>query len=449
MSDDPAIRPTILRELGDGLIMRRSTAADAEPLATFMAEAFRNPTTQELDESAAIWTRDLLRGDHPTFDVHDFTVVEDTRAGLIVSAMSLIPQTWSYSGIPLKVGRPEIVATHADYRRRGLVRAQFEEIHGWSQQRGDHMQAITGIPWYYRQFGYEMGLELQGGRTGYLSSVPKLPEGASEPYVVRPATETDIPLIAATIQQGDARYLMAAVRDERLWRYELNGRDPRHMIHRELRVIEAADGEAIGVLAHPHELWSQAMVVKAYELRPGVSWAAVTPSVLRYLAATGAAYAAQRQQAPFTEFTFGLGSAHPVYDVLSDRLPQRYAPYAWFVRVPDIAAFLWHIAPVLEQRLAGSLLSGHSGELKLTFYRSGVRLALERGQIVVVEPWQSPTGRGGDAAFPEQTFLQLLFGYRSLADLKYAFADCYSDSDTHVLLDVLFPKQPSYVWSIG
>ena len=37
-------------------------------------------------------------------------------------------QTWTYGGVPFEVGRPELVATHPDYRRRGLVRAQFEAV---------------------------------------------------------------------------------------------------------------------------------------------------------------------------------------------------------------------------------------------------------------------------------------------------------------------------------
>lgn len=437
----------MLRDLGDDLIMRRSTTADAEPLATFMAQAFRDPATNQPDLEAARWARDLLRGNHPTFSVDQFTIVEDRRAGTIVSALCLIPQVWSYDGIAINVGRPEIVATGEHYRRRGLVRAQFEEIHRWSQQRGDLMLAITGIPWYYRQFGYEPALELEGGRTGYLSQVPRSPDDASEPYRLRPALDADLPLLAEIIEQGHARYLMRAVRDLTLWRYELAGRDPQHVVRRELRIIERSDGAPVGVLAHAGMLWGQSLVVKAYELRPGVSWAAVTPSVVRYVAETGAAYAAQRQGEPFSEFSFGLGSAHPVYEVLGDRLPHSYAPYAWYVRVPDIAAFLKQIAPVLELRLATSIMAGHSGELKLNFYRSGVRLVFEQGRITTIEPWQVQRRQPNMWAFPDLTFLQLLLGYRSLDELRHAFADCYGDSAA--LLRVLFPKQPSYVWGIG
>jgi len=80
------------------------------------------------------------------------------------------------------VGRPELVGTHPDYRRRGLIRAQFKIIHQWSAARGHAMQAITGIPWYYRQFGYEMALELHGSRQGSISDVPIRKKGESEPY---------------------------------------------------------------------------------------------------------------------------------------------------------------------------------------------------------------------------------------------------------------------------
>lgn len=51
-----------------------------------------------------------------------------------------------------------------EYRRRGLVRAQFDVIHQWSAARGQLVQVISGIPFYYCQFGYEMGLALSGGR---------------------------------------------------------------------------------------------------------------------------------------------------------------------------------------------------------------------------------------------------------------------------------------------
>ena len=38
---------------------------------------------------------------------------------------------------------------------RGLIRMLFEMIHARSQAEGDLVQAITGVAYFYRQFGYE------------------------------------------------------------------------------------------------------------------------------------------------------------------------------------------------------------------------------------------------------------------------------------------------------
>ena len=44
------------------------------------------------------------------------------------------------------------------------MQKQFDVIHAVSAQRGELMQGITGIPWYYRQFGYEMALDFEANR---------------------------------------------------------------------------------------------------------------------------------------------------------------------------------------------------------------------------------------------------------------------------------------------
>jgi hypothetical protein len=88
--------------------------------------------------------------------------------------------------------------------------------------------------------------------------------------------------------------------------------------------------------------------------------------------------------------------------------------------------------------------------LKLTFYRTGVRLSIKDG-LLSVEPWKpDPFGHSGDAGFPGLTFLQLLFGYRSLDELTHAFADCWWERDeTFGLLSALFPKQHSDIHPVS
>jgi hypothetical protein len=449
MEKEKAENKVVLRALGDGLVLRRATPADTEALVAFNAWIHRNPEGEEPEVRVGEWTRDLMARPHPTFQVSDFTIVEDTRAGKIVSSLNLISQTWSYAGIPFGVGRPELVGTHPDYRERGLVRSQFEVIHQWSAARGEKVQAITGIPYYYRLFGYEMALDLGGGRAGYLSQIPKLEEGKEEPYRIRPAMEADLAFIVDLYRSSSSRSLVSAVRDEGLFRYELEGKSEENVNRAVLRIIESAGGERVGYLAHPPYNWGAMLAAIACELIPGVSWGAVMPPVLRYLETQGKEYATEKE--PFDSYGFWLGREHPVYQVIPNRLPQVRQPYAWYLRVPDLPGFLRHITPALEDRLSQSPMTGHSGELKLSFYRTGLRMVFEQGRITTVEGWKpAPQGHSGDAGFPGLTFLQLLFGYRSLSELKHAFADCWAGGDgAPALLEALFPKLPSNVWPVA
>jgi len=435
------------RDLGDGLVLRRATVDDTGRLADFNATIHDNDG--EPDEWVGVWTRDMMRGDHPTTGAGDFLIVEDTRNGAIASSLCTIAQRWSYSGIPFGVGRPEMVGTHPDYRRRGLVRAQFDVIHQWSAERGEAVQVIGGIPWYYRQFGYEMALELDAGRFGYPADVPAFDEGATEPFRTRPATEADIPFLARSYEFGMRRGRIACLRDTAQWRYDLAGHSPTSDMRLDICLIETAAGSPAGFFGHHPRLWNGGIYVAVYELAPGVSWLPVTPTVLRYLKSVGEQYAAASGKRLDT-INFATESEHPVYHVIPSRLRGMHRPYAWYVRIANLAGFLRQIAPALDARLADCILVGHTGDLELNFYRTGLRLTFTDGRLTDIAPWQPDANERGHAAFPDLTFLQLLFGFRSLDELQYAFPDCMiRTDDARVLLDTLFPKQGSNVWPIA
>src|SRR5438046_2025315 len=86
--------------LGDGLILRWASPDDGEALAEYnvrhLSDHWSDHPAQPNEEVRG-WTRDLMRGDHPTTRAGDFTVVVDTHAGdRIVSSLCLISQTWAY-----------------------------------------------------------------------------------------------------------------------------------------------------------------------------------------------------------------------------------------------------------------------------------------------------------------------------------------------------------------
>lgn len=439
----------VLRDLGTGLILRAATADDVDAVVALNSMIHRSPGTSEPDVGIASWTHDLIGRPHPTTGPGDFTVVEDTRTGQLVSTVCLISQTWSYADISFGIGRPELVGTLPEYRRRGLIRAQFDVIHRWSAERGELVQAITGIPNYYRQFGYEMAMNLHGGRGVYATDIPKLKAGESEPYLVRDAGEADLPFLSATYQYGNRRSLVAAVRDEAIWRYELGGQSEASAVALRGAIIQSAEGRPVGILFHRTTLWNDSILgVDLYELTPGTSWLAVTPSVLRYLKGVGEAAPAGADKR-FTTVMFRTGLDHPAARVFPDIFVRTDNPYAWYLRVPDLPAFLRRIAPVLERRLADSLAPGYTGDLHLSFYRDGLHLTFLEGRLAEVTAEPPRDGVRRDAAFPGLTFLHLLFGHRSLAELRQAFPDAWASREARVILDAIFPKQESNVLPIA
>ncbi len=439
---------SFIRDLGDGLILRHAIPDDTEALVQF--NAITHSGSDQPDRHVADHTYDLISGRLPTFQAGDFTIVEDTATGRIVSSLSLISQVWAYDGIPFPVGRPEIVGTAPAYRQRGLVRAQFEEVHRWSQARGELVQVITGNPWYYRQFGYELALTLGGGRVGSGYAIPKLKPGEEEPVTIRPAGEADLPWIARLYDLALQRQPIHCLRDAALWRYELSGRSQWNLNRKNLFIIEdPAWTEPAGFFTLTPWLWGTSIWLSTYELQPGASWLNITPSVLRCLWSAGESYA--RQDDTTCEiFGLGLGAEHPCYATYPGCWPVVRKPSAWYLRVPDLPAFVRHIAPALEKRLAKTPAAGYSGRVRISFYRNGLLLVLEHGCLTQVEAWPPTQEAWGDAAFPDLTFLQLLFGYRTLEELEYAFADCWVASDQiRAVLNALFPKCPSDIWGIG
>ena len=432
--------------LDDGLVMRLATPRDAEALAAFNTEMH---TSGDPGDFIGPWTRDLLARPHPLIAPSDFLVVVDGER--IVSSTALFSQTWSYAGVPFPAGRPELVATHPDYRRRGLIARQFDVLHAWSAARGELVLGITGISWYYRQFGYEMCVDLGGGPRATLHAVREAAAKEPAPYRVRPASEADIPFLMKTEEAGRRRSLVACVRDEAMWRYELTGRSVDAAPRLVLAVVEAATPphEPVGFIGHVDEPWLEGELnVHQLEVVPGVPWSAVLPSVWRYLA--GAADDTAKASGRPVAMVAVEGPGHPVARLAAVTFETVHPAYAWYIRVPDVARFLHHIGSVLEARLAGSPLAGYGGDVRLNFFTHGVVLRFVAGRLAGVDPWEQPDSEAAHASFPDRTFLQLLFGHRSFAELVGWYADCTSWKDEgRALMDVLFEKRPSVVWAIG
>ncbi len=446
-SSVPSLPETPL-DLGDNLRLRFAVPEDFEAWTDF------NERMREYDPSSnrvGVWAHELMSGRHPTTRASDFTVVEDMRTDQIVSSLCLIPQTWSYGGIPFGCGRIEQVGTDPVYRRRGLIRKQMDVIHTLSESKGELMQSITGIPWYYRQFGYEYTLDLYSGR---VVSAPAPNQEFKTQYRVRPLTNSDKPFVRAAYAHNAQRQTFSVVRSDAHWEWEFSGRTTNSEVYRPWLIIEDAAHRPVGYLQH-HPLLPSAkpdpwrLVVRQCALAPGVSHLNVVPELLpelsKYVHSLRNTEKEEANPQP-GEIVFFLGRDDPLYAGLPNSKRSSMWGYAWYIRIPVLAAFLRHVSPALEKHLLGTPAESYTGTLTLGFFQSGLRLEFERGRITKINNLGQKDLESRDASFPDLTFLQLLGGRRTIDQIQESYPDCSASPTGQALLTALFPPFTGNLW---
>ena len=156
------------RTLADGYTLRWGDERDLDSIADLYARVFGDEVESGYNHYVANYGRRVLSTEHPLGGARDVAVVVDAHHN-VVSAALLMRMPLEYAGVPLAGGRPEIVATDPTVRNRGYIREIFALLHARSEARGDVLQGITGIPYYYRQVGYEWqfrnsGLNFRNGQ---------------------------------------------------------------------------------------------------------------------------------------------------------------------------------------------------------------------------------------------------------------------------------------------
>jgi len=437
------------RDLGDGLVLRHATSIDVPALVDLHGEAYGDDPAGHRSFADEYQLRDLLERPHPTFSGTEMTVVEEVATGRIVSSQHFSHHRWSYEGVPFPVGEIEHVSTRVAFRQRGLIRQQTDLMHQWSAEAGELATVVNGIPWYYTQFGYELPLDKHNGRRLIRDYVLQVPAELG-PYAVREATSDDLDFIDRVFRFSAHRHVVSYARTRSDWEYELLTRDQRSAWARRLFILTDS-ARPVGFVS----MTPQTMAVDAFEVDQATPWSLATFSLARWLA-HDAARALGVEEDGRSTWSFGwLGEAHPAFRACpqlfghSETLGTPFRRGAWYVRMPDVPAFLAHIAPALEQRLAQSGEAGYRGALRIGRYRQGgVALHFDHGRITV-EPWPQVGIHDGDARFADATFLDLLFGRTDLRTLETQFPYRVGVSPAaRPVLEALFPRRPSYLLPI-
>ena len=135
-------------ELAGGYDLRVAVEADVEQVADLLAE--RGDAADAVDLRLVV--------EDPSEGLESCLVV--AHGERIVSTATLLKETVRIGGVEIPTGQVELVATASDHEGRGLVRALIDEAHRRSAARGDLLQVMIGIPYFYRQFGYSYAIPI-------------------------------------------------------------------------------------------------------------------------------------------------------------------------------------------------------------------------------------------------------------------------------------------------
>jgi predicted N-acetyltransferase YhbS len=410
--------------LADGLVLR--TAADerdVERVAAF------NGTIH--GPGVASMTRNLLIH-HPHTRGSDLIYVEAGRSGQVVSSLCLIPWTWRYEGVDLPAGEMGIVGTLEEYRHRGLIRAQVDVFKRRLRERGCLLSQIQGIPYFYRQFGYEYALPLEGGLRIELRDVSTPPDG---PFALRVATRDDLPALTRLYDEAAGDLAIHAVRDKATWRYLLAHTGGTEM-ERDTWIVQGAGGQIAGYVCVPKHHFGKELVVSEVS-RLGFDAALATLDHLKTLAL-------ERDK---PGIRLNLPASCTLMQLARSLGAHDLGTYAWQIHVPDFAVLLRALAPVLERRIAGSPFAGLTRDVRLSLYREALVLRFVEGRLTEV----TNGGTTGDEAIlhlPPLQFIPLVLGYRTVAELRAAYPDVSVTPTRRLLVEALFPKVPSFIYTI-
>jgi predicted N-acetyltransferase YhbS len=364
------------QSLPGGLVQRTTRPSDLGQIAALLAE--RGEPADAVDHQLVVEDEDA--------GWNSCAVVVD--GDRVVSTATLLDETLFLGDVLIPAGQVELVATDREYEGRGLVRALMQWAHDRSASRGHLVQVMIGIPYFYRQFGYQYAIAIPQAR-----DVRANPPSAGD-HMVRTAEADDIGAMAELQDVVQRRYDLRMPHSPACWRWLL-ARDGSS------ELIVERDGAAVatGRITPPED--GEVVLGEIAAADPAAGGA-----LLGYASTTADAATLKVMER----------GGYPAGDALERYLappPRQAARY--YVRVPAVTVLLEHLRPVLSARLADSDFAEQSGEIIVSFFRHHVRMTLADGKVGEPQKggaMQAPASVGGAGVAPDLTG-SLLFGRKA------------------------------------
>jgi predicted acetyltransferase len=328
----------------------------------------------------------------------------------------------------LKVAEMGCVATLREFRHQGLQKKLVKEFDRQVVEQEYDLCAIEGIPYFYRQFGYEYALPLDEQTRIRFDQIPDY----QNQLIIRPFSEKDVPTAMQLLSQTQSKFYVHSVRSEQLWKMQ-----------QETGIIAADKFDAYSI-ENSGQTVAYVRIIKKPNAKELVLAEAsdadtqVNKCILKFL-----------KEVAGQNGLDTLVSRLNHYDALTEQLLalgaiEQIPPYAWQIRIVDYARIFEKMKPLFEKRLSeSSAYAQLTQTLNFNFHRFAVEVDISSGKIICIQKIEECEDRS--VRFNPLVFTKLLLGYRNREELEAMYPDVIVRPSHKQLVDVLFPKLPSYI----
>lgn len=359
----------------------------------------------------------------PNFNYKNIYTIK--KENQIIASLTLIPQKWSFGGIPIKVAEMGLVATLPQYRNLGLQRILNKKYDETLIKENYDLSVIEGIPYFYRQFGYEYTIPLDSEINIPLKFLPD----TNSQYSIKKIELIDIPKIIKLNDITKEKFFINSIRSNEVWKkQEENG-------------------------------WQADWPFKTYLLlEKGIIKAYLRAEIVNNkLVLIEISNTKSNESRNICGFLKKIGLENNVdelvcrinhHEFFSNYLVKnggkKNKPYAWQVKVVNYFNFFKKIIPILNNRLYTSSYNFLESELKINFFKNSIILNFFNGQINDVK--EDKGIKRSEIQFNPIVFPKILFGCASHKELTQNYPDISINSKYQELIKTLFPKFKSNIY---
>jgi len=382
--------------------------------------------------------------DHlPGFSQEMNYYIRDLDKGIIVTALNSIPFIWNYEDIPLRNLELGWVGTLKEYRRKGLNKSLYSHFNNLLLSGNYDISTIQGIPYYYRQFGYDFVIPMD--RTVWIrtNQIQPFDEKSLPEYMkmkVRPAEKKDIPSMMDLFDGLNQGLLVYAPRSQELW--EIQETMKKQFENEFQTYVVVAGSKIIGyfrlVKKNDREGFPNKSTLTVIE-----SSISTFNGVLRTL------------QFLYVEAVQNdillIGSQGPSFNSLSkvmENVGGSGKPWwKYQVRIPNMVRFLQKISPVLERRLVGTMFEGLTYDVIMNTFQNCYSVNFSNGKIIDISdlgPQQVIDNQ--DFRAQPNDLLRLVLGAYSIKEIEQNNIDFIVRGSVRLITEALFPKRESSIY---